>query len=123
MSWPDGRTVARSATAIDGGSGLANFADAPDPLHVCYTDVQMSYDTRDVVNDLTVVDHGRTLNDQSEWVADDTTTQYVDQASVNAWGARRGEIHMSLNSPSGELADRADDVLIEHSDPASASPR
>lgn len=64
-----------------------------DTLHACVNDVQVSYDTRSVVNDLDVANHGR---DATTGNTLDVTSKYSNESSVAAWGPRRSTLDVSL---------------------------
>lgn len=98
---------------------VAHFADVhdpDDPLHVCYTDVGLSYDTKNVVNDLTMAQHGRKFEDGQGWVADDYNAGFTDQTSLVTWGQRAGTVDTSIYDKGiyfGSLVTRASELLSE----------
>ena len=70
----------------------ARFTDS-DAGDVSYTDVQLSYDTRNVVNSLKLNQHGY---DPATGNAVDTASTYTDDDSIGQWGARAAELDTCL---------------------------
>lgn len=64
-----------------------------DPLHVCYTDIGISYDTRNMVNDIAMNNHGR---DAVSGNADDITYSVKDTDSIGLWGSRGASVDTSI---------------------------
>ena len=89
--------------------------DVLDPLHTCYTDIEKSFDTRDVVNDLLIINNGR-MEDPDQpgnWIA--THPEQIWSAtspeSVREWGARQEHLEVSIHAPGEELQQRGQEIL------------
>lgn len=96
----DGVTRIGAAT----GPVLAHFSDvhdAGDPLHTCYTDITPSYGTEDVVNDLTLTNITRTLNEVGDdWLDVQTSIgPFVDRVSAAKWGRRSAALETCIYIP------------------------
>lgn len=91
-----------------------------DPLHVPYTALDLAYDTRNVINDLGIEQHGRQLDPDQGWIADDYSVPFTNQASINQWGKRAGTLDTSLydeGAYQGSVTSRALDLLDENGTP------
>ncbi len=91
--WVDRENVTQFRQADSQDGVLATFTDKRAIGKLEYTDIGATYNTRDLVNILSVNNHGR---DAGTGKTDDATTAYSDTASVTAWGARSAEIEMSM---------------------------
>jgi hypothetical protein len=99
--WVDEYNVTQFAASLPETDPLvARFSDVHEDIpiagaapHVCYTDIQVGYDTTNVVNDLTVVNHGR---DAVTGDAADVTYGVQDITSSANWGPRQATIDTSL---------------------------
>ncbi|NQW90284.1 hypothetical protein HQQ88_08250 [Curtobacterium sp. VKM Ac-2861] len=80
---------------------VARFSDTA-AGDVSYTDVGLSYDTRNVVNSLKLNQHGY---DPATGDAADSSQTYTDEESIAEWGARAGELDTCLYLGSPHQAD------------------
>lgn len=80
---------------------FSDRADPNDPLHWSYLDISGSYDTRALVNNLELENHGRAWDeDAGAYQADDTTRgPYIDNTSTATYGPRLQSVSTSLWSP------------------------
>ncbi|MFC8733568.1 hypothetical protein ACFT5B_14155 [Luteimicrobium sp. NPDC057192] len=101
------------------------FSDEHDefnPRHRCYVDVVRTYDTRSLVNDLTLANHDAALNDQGQWQADDAGLgPFQDVTSAATWGVRHADVETSLETGPGDpdadavpTADPVGDLVTEY---------
>lgn len=84
---------------------------------ISYTDVSLSYDTKNVVNALNITNHGY---DPSTGNAADDTSVIVSDSSIRRWGARAGDLDLSLylgGANSGDLTRRAQEIMSRLSRP------
>lgn len=84
-----------------------------------YTELDVSFDTRNVVNALTLNQHGRKL-DNGEYRADDYAVTKHDPISVATWGEREASIDTCLWLGAGHQLDadqRADEVFELRANP------
>lgn len=84
----------------------ARFSDVhstSDPLHVCYTQADLAYDTEAVINELTLSNHARKWDTSSSaYVADDVSLgPTTDLASAATWGNRAASLETSVYYGSG----------------------
>jgi len=89
VSWFVDRTgTVRVAPAT--APGVALVASDVDPAALGYTNINTTFDTASIVNDVTLTNLARVWDgDAGEWVAaDDTFGPVVNLASVATWGAR-----------------------------------
>lgn len=96
---------------------ISDVHDENDPLHACFTDIDMSFDTKNTVNVLEVENHGR-RNDPEKYgnyLVEDTLTQWSDSHSIELYNARSARIHTSL--PDWAIQDRAAQILSSISMP------
>ncbi len=109
----DGSTVPTETTTNYAWSGEYNnsistetiYSDAPyDPLHVCYTGIKGDYATANVVNDLTLANHGR---DPLTGNTADVNYRKQDITSVASWGSRAATVDTSIYN-SGAFAGSVD---------------
>jgi hypothetical protein len=91
--WVDRENVTQFRQAESQDTLVATFTDIRAPGALEYVDIAASYDTRNVVNALTINNHGR---DSGTGNADDVTTNHLDATSVTAWGARVGQLDMTM---------------------------
>lgn len=91
--WVDSDNVTQFRQADSQDGIKATFTDTRAIGKPEYTDIAASYDTRNLVNQLTINNHGR---DPGTGNALDTKLSVTDTASVTAWGARSASIDMSL---------------------------
>lgn len=93
----------------DAGPVIAHLSDehdADDPMHVCYLDVELGYDTRNAINNLSLTNHGRRFDtEQATWLADDQTSVHEDVTAIASWGARSSSVDTSLYVGAGHEAD------------------
>lgn len=89
---------------------------AADPLHVCYTDVDLTYDTRNVVNDLQVTNHSRTSG-AADATAVDTTWNAQDNGSIAVWGSRAAKVDTSLTGAGSNIMNRANALIAANNTP------
>jgi hypothetical protein len=127
--WVDEENVTQFALTLPNTDPIiARFSDVHEdgpwpegtPPHVCYTDVQVGYDTTNVVNDLAVVNHGR---DAVTGDAADVTYGVRDITSSANWGARQATIDTSIKNDSifaGSVDTVAGWILESSKDPALA---
>lgn len=101
---------------------VAKFSDVHDTadlLHVCFLDVEMGYDTRNVVNTLTIQNHGRRDDPRvpmnTNFLALDSEGTFVDTVSRTVQGARADIIDLSI--PVSRMSRRADEILVDSSSP------
>lgn len=84
---------------------------------ISYTDVALSYDTKNVVNALSITNHGY---EPSTGNAADDGAVIVSDSSVRRWGARAGDLDLSLylgGVNSGDLTRRAQEIMSRLSRP------
>ena len=105
------------------GNVVAYFTDVvndPNPRSVAlnYIDIETGWDTRVMVNDLNLSQHGTKADDDGNTVADDITQNYKYPQSVIDYGARSGTVDVSLNDTT-DMFNRANDILGRYSVPSS----
>lgn len=109
--WVDRENVTQFRQAASQDVIKATFTDKRTPGAFEYVDIAASYDTRNVVNSLTVNNHGR---DPITGDAADFSSSATDPVSAAAWGVRSGTVDMTLRggyidlenlvtNPSGEV--------------------
>lgn len=109
--WVDRNNVVQFAWGPPTGTSsvLAHFSDEhdeDDAKHVCFADIQLGYDTRNAVNNLSLTNHGRRFDtEQATWVADDQTSVHEDATGIASWGARSASVDTSLFTGTGHEAD------------------
>jgi hypothetical protein len=111
--WVDTDDVTQFRQVPDDSAVRAIFTDRRAPGELEYVDLAANYDTRNVVNDLEVTNHGR---DAATGNVENATYNVVDGDSVTAWGVRAGVIEMCLRSG---YVDQIN--LIHHPIPATSS--
>lgn len=90
-SWWTGAVGASTSALLVDELPAVSFSDVhtDELVHAHYTDAQVSFDTRTVVNSLEIVTQSRALDAEGAWVAAETTHgPYVDVTSAATWGAR-----------------------------------
>src|SRR5699024_2031445 len=87
--WPDRHGAVRVARVLS-PHPVAHYAD--DDRDRSYTSLARSRDTRNVVNDLSVTNRGRTPTGET----DDQTTAHRNQISIATLGRRGGNVDLSL---------------------------
>lgn len=75
---------------------LSDVHDTSDVKHVCYTDVDLAYDTSDLVNSLKITNHGMKIVDGKQQADDRVYGPYEDPLSINTWGAEAADLDLSL---------------------------
>lgn len=104
-----------------GADYLAHFSDRhdpDDPLTVPYTGISLSYDTRNLVNDLDVTNHGAVWDaGAGAYVPADAEYAYRDGTSVASWGQRSDSIEVCVYDVSGSLEKRTKALVSKYSRP------
>lgn len=97
-------------TEATGGSPVIEFSNvhSSDPLHLCYSDIETSYDTSRLVNQLEV---------KNLHAGGVTTYFYEDATSVATWGPKKASATTNFAS-SGLVDSWASVQLSNHSQPA-----
>lgn len=104
--WVDAAGVTRFRAGALDTMPVASFSDvrgntaAGAPLSE-YVDVSTSFDSRNVVNDLTLKDKGTQLNDKGETVELETTLQVIEPTSIATWGTRSEEVEVTIYDDAG----------------------
>jgi hypothetical protein len=96
--WVDTQGVTQFAAQLPAGPLIATFSDDPDDVAagaMSYTDIRMSYDTRAIVNDLSVTNRGA-VQDEDGWTTADETRNYKAPTSIATYGPRAADVDMSL---------------------------
>lgn len=102
--WVDEDNVTQFAISLpDSDPYVVRFSDVHEdgpwpegvPPHVCYTNIGIGYDTTNVVNDLTMNNHGR---DAGTGDADDVTYGFQDITSSANWGPRQATVETSIKT-------------------------
>lgn len=66
-----------------------------------YIDLSTSFDSRNVVNDLTLKDKGVQLNDKGETVELATELQVIEPTSIATWGTRAADVEVTIYDEAG----------------------
>lgn len=107
--WVDRDNIVQFRRAGDRPDVIASLSDVHDPggpLHVCYQDVTLGYDTRNAINNLSLTNHGRRFDTETaSWAADDQTSVHEDMTAIASWGARSTSVDTSLYTGTGHEAD------------------
>lgn len=117
--WVDVENITQFAATLGTEGALATFTDERGAGLLEYTDIQTSLDTRNVVNDLTIDQHGAQVGD-SGWIANDQSLNYTDLTSIATNSIRQGNLDMSLydeGSYEGSLADRVAEIFHDYANP------
>lgn len=119
--WVDRYGVTQFSADLGDAAPVATFSDETVEGEVGYVRIRTSYDTRNVVNDLDVNQHGRTLNiETGEYETDDTTVNAKDETSIATWGPRSDSIDVSLyegGTHAGAVAQRVAAIFADSSAP------
>lgn len=118
--WVDANGVTQFAAGTGVTSFVATFSDVRATGTLEYTGVDTSYDTRNVVNDLTLTNRTTGLNDEGETVGVDTDSGFTDPTSIATWGTRSDTLKVSLYEQdgfAGALSRRALEVLSSTANP------
>lgn len=110
----DGQTIV-SRQFLNNGSHLTVGDTAADDIS--YTDVSLSFDTKNVVNALAVNNHGR---DVATGNTEDVTYSFTADSSIRRWGAHASSVDMSMYSEgayASNLTRRAQDLMSSLSRP------
>jgi len=110
--WVDKTNTTKFRQADDSSALKATFTDARATGKHEYVDISAGYDTRNVVNSITVNNHGRNAGTGN---AQDVTYTASDSTSIASYGVRSGSLDMEMRSgyidltnlvtnPSGETA-------------------
>lgn len=99
--WVDKGGVVQFARKLDGTTPSILFGDT-DAADVSYTDLQLRYDTRNVVNALRINQHGR---DPISGDADDATLALESGSSIRRWGIRSSTVDTCLYTGPGHEQD------------------
>lgn len=102
--WIDAAGMVHFLRELDFEDAKIRFSDRPnpnDPLHWSYVDISGSFDTRALVNNLALENHGRAWDeDAGTYQADDDTRgPFIDQTSTATYGPRLQSVSTSLWSP------------------------
>lgn len=95
--WVDADNTVQFRRAAEETGLVATFTDETgddDELH--YIAVDVSYDTRSVVNTLDMKQHGRALDGDGEGIADDYSQTVTDTDSLASWGERASSLDTCL---------------------------
>lgn len=117
--WVDSAGVTQFSADLGDEGSLAVFTDVRASGKLEYIDVRTSYDTRNVVNDLTVNQHGA-YEDEDGWKANDYSDNFKDITAIATWGARAGSMDTSLydeGAYAGSVQSRAVDIVTDSSTP------
>lgn len=116
--WVDTDGTTQFAAALGTEGPAATFTDSRDPAHpdrLEYTDLKTSFDTRNIVNDLDVTQHGEAGGD-----ANDETLNFKDLTSIATNSVRNATMDMSLYDAGdyvGSLATRVTEIFEQNANP------
>ncbi len=89
-----------------------------DPATLAYSRIDYGEDTAQVVNEATLTNHRRVLNEEDNtWNADDQTHTYIDPTSRATWGAGTASVDVSLDNQT-DLDTLGASILNRFKDPA-----
>jgi hypothetical protein len=109
--WVSRENVVQFARDLDQTPRLS-LSDAADG-DISYTDVGLSFDTANTVNVLKINNHGY---DRASGNTADNSVSFASNSSIRRWGARSGELDMSMWTGPGhetDLARRAQEVMSD----------
>lgn len=97
-----GDTYDGTALLVEDGNNLGAYFDANLPTTPNeYVDISTSFDSRNVVNDLTLKDKGVQLNDKGETVELVTELQVIEPTSIATWGTRSEDVEVTIYDEAG----------------------
>lgn len=94
--WVDRNNVVQFRRSPEATGIVAEFTDDRKAGALEYTDIDTSFDTRNVVNTLTLRQHGAKLNEEGQPVTDDYSALVVEPFSAEAWGRREASLDTCL---------------------------
>lgn len=115
-----GDTFDGTALLVEEGSTTAAYFDGSRTTPNEYVGLDTSFDTRNMVNDLTLTNRVTGVNDQGETVGVDTDSGFTDPTSIATWGTRSDSLKVSIygwDGFTGAVARRASEVLAASSSP------
>ncbi len=101
-------------TRVRRGLPQTTVMELSDVTEPSYAGLLRGFNTRNLVNDLTVTNLGRTGGGE----AIEDVSGALDETSIATWGRRSGELRTSLDDSTGDVATRAAEVLAKTSDVA-----
>lgn len=113
--WVDRAGITQFVSELGAGPLLATFTDQRAAGKLEYVDIRTSYDTRNIVNDLNVEQHGAVLGEDG-WEANDYTANFKELTSIATWGPRSDDVDISLYDEgpyAGSVASRAADLIAD----------
>ena len=122
--WVDRDNVTQFRPQLANDEVVAKFYDVLQPadaLNVYFTGIQASYDTKNVVNNLTMTNHGTKFDAATGYgISDDIT--YIDNniTSQATWGSRGSTVDTSIYNGPGyttAIQDRATQILTDYGTP------
>lgn len=95
-----------------------------DPFHICYSDIDIAYDDYALVNELTINQHGRIFDAESNtWVADDESITITDATSAATYGPAGASVETSIATTppyQNALQRRANEIFTQRATPTIA---
>lgn len=117
--WVDAYNVTQFAATLGTESAAAIFTDRRADGKREYVDITTSFDTRNIVNDLAITQHGAVL-DETGWLADDESLSFKDLTSIATNSIRQASMDMSLYSEGdydGSMETRVAEIFSASADP------
>lgn len=102
---------------------FSNVHDPGNPEHACYVDISSSFDTANIVNELTLANHLRKFED-GRWLDDTQTSLHRDDTSHATFGPRSATADITLDTGNpASLSRVAARLLNQYSTTSPAPPQ
>lgn len=116
--WVDEHGALRfTNVSSDMGQPVAYLADDNGPGKIQYLSYEMTRDTHELINDLSVTNHrvGIKVLSTDEWTADDQILTFQDKKSIEKYGVRNATVEWALRDKGDVIEMRAKELLADFS--------